>query len=115
MRGVAASFRFKHLFLCGSLVLHFGEEWTEFYYGALKPWVHFVPIASDASQEEILAIMKFLNENDRLSQEIAKNGQEFIKSHLRLKDVRCYWRKLLKKYSKLLKYDFEVQPSYHEI
>ena len=24
-RGVAASFRFKHLFLCGSLVIHVGQ------------------------------------------------------------------------------------------
>jgi protein glucosyltransferase len=35
-RGVAASFRLKHLFLCRSLVLHVGEDWQEFFYPALK-------------------------------------------------------------------------------
>lgn len=35
-RGVAASFRHKHLFLCMSLVFHVGNEWLEFYYPAMK-------------------------------------------------------------------------------
>lgn len=35
-RGVAASFRHKHLFLCKSLVFHVGSEWLEFYYPAMK-------------------------------------------------------------------------------
>jgi protein glucosyltransferase len=52
-RGVAASFRHKHLFLCGSLVFHVGDEWYEFYYSALKPWLHYLPVASDASSEEL--------------------------------------------------------------
>ena len=48
-RGVAASFRYKHLFLCGSLVFHVGDEWLEFFYSALKPWVHFIPVKTDLS------------------------------------------------------------------
>lgn len=48
-RGVAASFRFKHLFLCGSLVFHIGEEWLEFFYLQLKPWVHYIPVKQDLS------------------------------------------------------------------
>lgn len=46
-RGVAASFRFKHLFLCKSLVFHVGDEWLEFFYRALKPWVHYIPVDTD--------------------------------------------------------------------
>ncbi|OWR43246.1 O-glucosyltransferase rumi [Danaus plexippus plexippus] len=34
-RGVAASFRLKHLFLCKSLVFHVGDEWLEFFYPSL--------------------------------------------------------------------------------
>lgn len=48
-RGVAASFRFKHLFLCGSLVFHVGDEWVEFFYTQLKPWVHYIPVKTDLS------------------------------------------------------------------
>jgi Glycosyl transferase family 90 len=48
-RGVAASFRFKHLFLCNSLVFHVGNDWLEFFYPAMKPWVHYIPVKKDLS------------------------------------------------------------------
>ena len=46
-RGVAASFRLKHLFLCDSVVFHVGEEWLEFFYPAMRPWVHYIPVRQD--------------------------------------------------------------------
>ena len=48
-RGVAASFRYKHLFLCESLVFHVGEDWLEFFYPAIKPWVHYIPVKQNLS------------------------------------------------------------------
>jgi protein glucosyltransferase len=52
-RGVAASFRLKHLFLCRSLVFHVGDEWLEFFYPALHPWVHYIPVKSSATKDDI--------------------------------------------------------------
>ena len=49
-RGVAASFRYKHLFLCESLVYHVGEDYLEFFYPALKPWVHYIPVKPDLKE-----------------------------------------------------------------
>ena len=58
-RGVAASFRHKHLFLCGSLVFHVGDEWLEFYYAEMQPWYHYVPVATDlANVEQLLQFFK---------------------------------------------------------
>ena len=51
-RGVAASFRLRHLFLCRSLVFHVGEDWIEFFYPLLQPWVHYVPVQQDLSDFE---------------------------------------------------------------
>ncbi|KAF2368707.1 Lipopolysaccharide-modifying protein [Trinorchestia longiramus] len=51
--GVAASFRFKHLFLCGSLVLHEADDWVEFFYPQMKPWIHYVPFPPRASVDEL--------------------------------------------------------------
>jgi len=51
-RGVAASFRFKHLFLCQSLVFHVGDEWIEFFYSEMKPWVHYIPVSTDLKDIE---------------------------------------------------------------
>lgn len=103
-RGVAASFRLKHLFLCGSLVLHVGQEWQEFFYPALKPWVHYVPVPSQAGEEEILGLIHFLEEHQGLARSIAEAGADFITSHLALEDVSCYWRNLLESYTGLLNY-----------
>lgn len=107
-RGVAASFRLKHLFLCKSLVFHVGDEWQEFFYDQLKPWVHYVPLPSYPSQEQYEDLLNYFKNNDVLAQEIAQRGHDFIWQHLRMQDVKCYWRNLLKRYETLMKY--EVQP-----
>ncbi|GAV02866.1 hypothetical protein RvY_13378 [Ramazzottius varieornatus] len=101
-RGVAASFRFKHLFLCNSLVFHVGQDWVEFFYSALKPWVHFVPVKNDISDVEEL--LEFAKDNDGLVRQIADRGKEFVFRHLRMADVELYWKHLLLDYSSLLKY-----------
>lgn len=103
-RGVAASFRFKHLFLCGSLVLHVGEEWREFFYDRLVPWYHYIPVRSDPTQQELIEVVEFARKHDDIVQEIASRGREFIMQNLRMEDVTCYWRELLIAYRKLLNY-----------
>ena len=103
-RGVAASFRFKHLFLCGSLVLHVGEDWLEFFYPALKPWVHFVPLDPNFSSDQIQDLIEFLNAHDEIAKNIANKGKEFIRNWLRMKDVEIYWTQLLKQYSKKMSF-----------
>lgn len=114
-RGVAASFRFKHLFLCKSLVFHVGDEWLEFFYGALKPWVHYVPLKSYPSAAELEELVRFFKEHDDLAQEIAERGHRQIWDHLKMKDVHCYWRKLLRKYAKLLKFEVKLDEKLIEI
>ena len=115
-RGVAASFRWKHLFLCGSLVFHVGrqgDDYLEFFYGALTPWVHYIPVKEDMSDAEEL--INFARENDDVAQAIAKNGFDFIRRHLRYKDVKAYWRELLVEYTKLLQWEVKREPGLEEI
>uniref|UniRef100_A0A1B0FIL8 Glycosyl transferase CAP10 domain-containing protein n=1 Tax=Glossina morsitans morsitans TaxID=37546 RepID=A0A1B0FIL8_GLOMM len=114
-RGVAASFRFKHLFLCNSLIFHVGDDWLEFFYLALKPWVHYVPLPKYPTEGDIEDMLEFFEKNDDLAKEIADAGYEFIWKHLRMQDVECYWRMLLKKYAKLLKFKIEVDTTMIEI
>lgn len=103
-RGVAASFRLKHILLCKSLVFHVGSDWLEFFYPSLKPWVHYIPVQAHASKETIKELLDFAQHYDNIAREIAQNGYDMIWNNLRLKDVSCYWKKLLKSYSKLLKF-----------
>uniref|UniRef100_A0A1I8P6X6 Glycosyl transferase CAP10 domain-containing protein n=1 Tax=Stomoxys calcitrans TaxID=35570 RepID=A0A1I8P6X6_STOCA len=114
-RGVAASFRLKHLFLCKSLVFHVGDEWLEFFYPALKPWKHYVPLNKNPSEADIIQMLEFFKKNDALAQEIAENGYEFIWNHLRMEDVECYWSNLLKNYAKFLRYKVKEDKSMIEI
>ncbi|XP_067618784.1 O-glucosyltransferase rumi-like [Eurosta solidaginis] len=111
-RGVAASFRFKHLFLCNSLVFHVGNEWNEFFYFAMKPWVHYVPLKSYPSELEIENILKFFIDHDELAREIAKRGRKFILEHLRMQDIECYWKKLVLEYQKLLRFSVQSDPDF---
>ncbi|XP_011501303.1 PREDICTED: O-glucosyltransferase rumi homolog [Ceratosolen solmsi marchali] len=103
-RGVAASFRHKHLFLCGSLVFHVGNEWTEFYYHAMKPWIHYIPVPKNATQKQLEELIRFAKDHDTIVKKIADRGRNFIWERLKLSDVICYWKRLLKQYSKLFKY-----------
>ncbi|KAK2856774.1 hypothetical protein Q5P01_005509 [Channa striata] len=112
-RGVAASFRFKHLFLCGSLVFHVGDEWQEFFYPQLKPWVHYIPVQQDLS--DVRELLQFVKENDAIAQEIATRGKEFILEHLRMEDVSCYWERLLTEFSQLLTYKPKRRNNYNLI
>ncbi|XP_071759135.2 protein O-glucosyltransferase 1 [Centroberyx gerrardi] len=112
-RGVAASFRLKHLFLCGSLVFHVGEEWQEFFYPQLKPWVHYIPVQQDLS--DVRELLQFVKENDAIAQEIASRGQKFILDHLRMEDVSCYWERLLTEFSRLLNYKPERNSNCNQI
>ncbi|XP_075146684.1 O-glucosyltransferase rumi-like [Haematobia irritans] len=114
-RGVAASFRFKHLFLCQSLVFHVGDEWLEFFYPALKPWKHYVPLDKNPTEADIRNVLEFFKKHDDLAEEIAQNGYDFIWNHLRMADVECYWRDLLSNYAKLLKYQVEEEKNMIEI
>ncbi|KAK6621257.1 hypothetical protein RUM43_011563 [Polyplax serrata] len=114
-RGVAASFRFKHLFLCGSLVIHVGNEWNEFFYPVMKPWIHYIPLSENATEIEIEKLILFLQSHDDVVREIAERGRKFIVDHLRFKEIKCYWRNLLKQYQKLLNYTVELDKSLIEI
>ncbi|XP_005098880.1 protein O-glucosyltransferase 1 [Aplysia californica] len=109
-RGVAASFRLKHLFLCNSTVFHVGNEWLEFFYPALKPWVHYIPVSTKLTEGRDLFI--FAKENQEVVKGIADRGRQFIVDHLRMDDITCYWSKLLQRYAQLLSYKPQKKSGY---
>ncbi len=97
--GQAASFRYKTLFLCGSLVLSVDLQWQEFWYSHLIPWVHYVPLAADGSDAD--AIVDFLETHQDEAATIAENGRQFVLQRLRMEDIQHYWDDLLTEYATL--------------
>lgn len=82
-RGVAASFRLKHLFLCNSLVFHVasdGGDWLEFFYKRLIPWQHYIPVRPDMADVEKL--LEWAQQNDEEARLIALRGRNFINDFL---------------------------------
>lgn len=114
-RGVAASFRLKHLFLCKSLVFHVGDEWKEFFYDSLKPWVHYVPVDRKTKPEELKKLIEFFKKHEDLGREIAERGFHMIWKNLRMEDVECYWRRLLRSYGRLVKFEVVKNGDFIEI
>lgn len=100
--GVAASFRLKNLLACGSTVLYVRPEWIEFFYYALVPWQHYVPLPYDVAAAD--DTLRMLLGNEVLSRQIADNGRAFVEQHLTLRDVSNYWRKLLREYATLQRF-----------
>lgn len=103
-RGVAASFRFKFLFLCKSLVFHVGDEWTEFYYPSLVPWIHYIPVKSKSTESELERLIHFFQRHDEIAMEIAEEGHKMIWHLLTMDNVICYWKNLLTRYHSLLRF-----------
>ncbi|XP_076282190.1 O-glucosyltransferase rumi homolog isoform X2 [Lasioglossum baleicum] len=87
-----------------SHLFHVGDEWTEFYYDAMVPWIHYIPVSKNANQSVLEEIIQFAKDNDELSREIANRGRDFVWNNLKMSDVLQYWKKLLQRYSKLLTY-----------
>ncbi|XP_003370406.1 KDEL motif-containing protein 1, partial [Trichinella spiralis] len=112
-RGVAASFRFRHLFLCRSLVFHVGDEWKEFFYYQMKPWIHYIPVKEDLNDVEEL--LEFVKENDDVAKDIAERGYQFILNHLTMDNVTAYWESLLKQFTDRLVYDVQKREGMIEI
>ncbi|KRX15543.1 Protein O-glucosyltransferase 1 [Trichinella nelsoni] len=112
-RGVAASFRFRHLFLCRSLVFHVGDEWKEFFYYKMKPWIHYIPVKEDLNDVEEL--LEFVKENDDVAKDIAERGYQFILNHLTMDNVTAYWESLLKQFTDRLVYDVQKREGMIEI
>ena len=111
--------------------MHVGSEWKEFFYDAMIPWYHYIPVpdakhgSSDVDQMDIIEdLLQFLKDNDEgiknrsgqlIAQQIASNGRNFIQKHLRMKDIETYWYHLLSNYTDLLDFEPSLNKDYIKI
>jgi protein glucosyltransferase len=110
IRGVAASFRFRYVLLCGSLVFHVQTQpdYLEFFYGELRPWVHYIPLAPDLS--DVHEKLDWARKNQHQAEQIARAGQDFILSNLKISHVTNYWDSLLRTYATRQDFEPETYP-----
>jgi Glycosyl transferase family 90 len=72
---------------------------VQWYYSGLKPYVHYVPYASDCS--DLAEKIQWLRENDSKALEIAREGRRFCEENLTLEQCHLYLYRVLKKYHAL--------------
>lgn len=80
----------------------------------LKPWIHYIPV-TQKQLTNVEFLLSFARDNQDVAQKIAQRGYEAIRNHLRMKDIRCYWQKLLTTYANLIKYHVVKDPSLKEV
>ena len=84
---------------CNSVMFKQNSPDYEWYYGALQPYVHFVPVNNDLS--DLIEKILWARQNDEKMQKIVQNANNFAKTHLLYNDIVLYVYLLLTEYAKL--------------
>jgi hypothetical protein len=85
--------------LSNSLLLKQETPNIQWYYGALKPYEHYVPVKEDLS--DLMEKLAWAKAHDAEAQQIAANATAFVKQNLNTEDSFVYMAHLLKEYAKL--------------
>ena len=100
--GSTVALRLPELLRSGQLVmLDDTSPMFGYFYAAMQPWVHYVPIARD-SFEDIFNVTRFLLANDALAQTIAQAGREFALRYVTPTAAMCYTKRMLDTYASLM-------------
>lgn len=91
--------RYFWLLLSNSLVLKQMTPNIQWYYGALEPYKHYVPVKEDLS--DLLEKIEWAKEHDLEARLIAEEATHFIENNLQPEDTALYLYLLIKEYAKL--------------
>lgn len=86
-------------FFTNSLIFKPDSSWIQWYYNALEPYVHYVPIKKDLA--DLVEKILWAQEHDKTARTIAGNARRFAKTHITVDDNLAYFYFALKKYSQL--------------
>lgn len=87
--GTVAAYRFPYLLAGDSLVFKQKSKYYEFFYKALTPGLHYVPVKSDLS--DLVEKIMWAKEHDEEGLKIAKSARQFVRDNLLPHDILCYY------------------------
>ena len=100
--GITASFPgFYWKLASNSVVIKQESPYVQWYFNALKPYVHYVPVKNDMSN--LSEVVTWLQNNDDKAHQIAQNASEFAKNNLSTEDCVIYWAAALNAYADVAK------------
>lgn len=91
--------------LSGCLTLKPDSEQIQWFYQELKPYVHFLPVASDLS--DLLLQIQWAVNHDTICEQIALQAKEFALTHLQFDDIYHYLYLALTQYALCLDQDVQ--------
>jgi len=100
--------RFSSLLHSNSVVLKQQSPWFEFFYRALRPYEHYIPIS--ASLEDVFDVVEWLKSNDGFACKIGEQGKKFASQYLDSDSITLYVVELLRRYATLLRYNVTQHP-----
>lgn len=92
--------------LSNSVALKQESDQIQWFYGALKPYEHYIPIKNDLS--DLLSQIAWAKAHDEEVQQISKRAQEFARTHLMPGNQYVYLFKVLERYAALQKINFRT-------
>lgn len=87
-------------FFTNSLVFKPDSPWIQWYYDALQPFEHYIPVKKDLT--DLLEKVLWARSNDAEAMAIAKRCREFALSHITLPDNLLYLYYIIDQYSHLM-------------
>ena len=102
---------FQWRLLSGSLSLKQESDEMQYFYSALKPFIHYVPVKNDMS--DLLEKIQWAIDHDSECHAIAENARAFALQNLMPNQIYTYLHWVLKKYASLQTFDrFEIDESW---
>lgn len=85
----------------GCLTIKHESSQIQWFYGALKPYKHYVPLKKNFTENDVLELHTWLSENEEKCQIISNNAEKFIIENMSVEDMLTYYIDVLNKYSKI--------------
>lgn len=82
-----------------SLLFKPNSKWTQWYYGSLKPYIHYIPVKEDLS--DLMDKLDWALKNDLEAKKIANNCRKFALTHITVPEDLIYFYKVIMRYQKL--------------
>lgn len=106
--GTCAWLRVPWIMLSNSILVKQGSSKIEWFYPAIKPYVHYVPVNENLTN--IFEQLQWMKDHDQELQDISLNAQNFVRNNLMPEDIDAQFVITLNEYSKIQK-DEKIMPS----
>lgn len=99
---------FQWRLLSGSLTMKQESDEVQYFYSALKPYEHYIPIQGDMS--DLLDKIQWAKEHDAECKKIAENARKFALQNLMPDQIYAYLYWVLEKHASLQTFDLHQEP-----